>query len=426
MQTRSILRRATSSRGAERQWIIVGANDTGIHLAETLGRRGQNIVLIDEREELLEGLNEEVDVLTMVGNPLAREVLQAAGIGNGVRLIVVTDSDELNILILFLGESLGILEGFALVRKRDVYESFLPRVYRTGGRLHLIPLWEWIASEIERKVHLQMRHLYAPIGGNSFLSAVHFLPQHPLIGHDVGQFKLGVRSRILTGFRSGRFIPVENGTKIDPGVVLLFEFERTEQERGTRRWVDFDSQHKIVVGGVDILQAFQLHWPNFSRDLVCIEKNLATCQQLLKMNSRALVLRGDGLDIALLKDEARIDEAQFFVAATEHDEVNLLSSLVAKSYHVKHVVTLLHHRQHSGMLERISLDGIIAIPQLVADYFLTLLLSNRLEAPLYHLDVRISTEIPTEGFSLLWKNYTFHLPKPHSPNDGEIITIVRI
>lgn len=408
------------------QIIIVGANDIGIHLAETLGGRGQNIVLIGETEERMEGLNEDVDVLTLVGNPLARETLQQAGVGKNVRLIAVTDSDELNILLLFLAESLGILEGYALVRNRAVYESFLPRMFRSEGRLHLLYLWELVVGEVERKLHLQIRHLYAPEGGSVLLGAVQFLPHHPMIGEEIHPLKFGIRSHILQQYRQGHFQPIEAGMKIEPDLALLIEMEMSEQESWMRQWGSFDRQHKVVIGGLQCLQAFQLHWPGFFRDLVCIEKNLTTCQHLLQMSSRALVLRGDELDIALLKEEARIEDAELFLAASDHDEVNLLSSLVAKSYQVKNVLTVLHRRQHSGMLERISLDGIIAIPQLIVQYFQHRLLSRRTDLPLAQLDVRISTENPPEGFSLLWRNGAFYPLIDRLPKGGELITIVRV
>jgi trk system potassium uptake protein TrkA len=427
MKMFSTWKNPSSNGRCERQMIIVGANDIGVHLAATLGGRGQNIILIDEKEELLQGLNEEVDVMTIVGNPLDRETLLMAGVGKGVRLIAVTDSDELNILLLFLGETLGILEGFALVRNREIYESFLPRMFRSGGRLHLIYLWELVVGEVERKSHLQIRHLYTPVGSSSFLTGVQFLSPHPLVGEGVNQLKLGIRSRVLQGFQHGRFFPIAAGMKIEAGMVLLCEMEESEQERGMRSWGSFDRQHKVVVGGTQCLQAFQRHWPSFFRDLVCIENNLTICQHLLNMSSRALVLRGDGLNITLLKEEARIEDAELFLAASEQDEVNLLSSLIAKSYQVKNVLTLLHRRQHSGMLERISLDGIIAIPQLIANHFHSRLWPNRTDLlPLSHLDVQINTDTPPEGFTLVWRNGAFHPLRDHLPQSGELITIVKV
>lgn len=63
--------------------------------------------------------------------------------------------------------------------------------------------------------------------------------------------------------------------------------------------------------------------------MVIVERNAERCQWLSEELPGALVIQGDGTDIELLEAEG-MAEADAVVAVTDHDEKNLLASLLAK------------------------------------------------------------------------------------------------
>ena len=73
--------------------IILGANQVGSALAETLSKEKNDITLVDENSELLRELNDSIDVKVTAGEPSHPETLEAAGALDAEMLIAVTDSD---------------------------------------------------------------------------------------------------------------------------------------------------------------------------------------------------------------------------------------------------------------------------------------------------------------------------------------------
>ena len=69
----------------------------------------------------------------------------------------------------------------------------------------------------------------------------------------------------------------------------------------------------------------------------------------------AHVTNGDGLDNAIL-EEVDISEADYFIAVTDDDEVNILSSLLAKRAGAEHCITLINNSSYSSLLNNIGID----------------------------------------------------------------------
>lgn len=381
------------------------------------------MVLIDEREEFLHDLTEEVDVLSLSGNPLAVKTLKTAGVGAGTVLIAVTDFDEVNLLMLFLGQTMGIKEGYALVRDRDCYRSFLPLTARLGGRLHLINLWELIINEVEKKNAFRLRILYNDQERELILAALEYLPGHPLIGENIGQVKWPGNGKVLQVLEKGKFIPLDMSKLITAGHPLLLSVDEREWPKMANQLLPTVNVRKIMLGGEGILRILKEHWPNYTRGLICVERHPDKCRKILKIDKEILLLKGDGLDVSLLK-EAGIEKAGMFLAASENDEVNLLASLLARSFGVKDILTILHRRQHTGMLERLTLDRIIAIPQLVNEYFQAAFFGRQALPAIAQLKIRLAKEKTPTGINLIVRSGTFTPLTEGSLREGEEVVVI--
>ncbi len=390
------------SKKMRKQIAIIGANDIGIHLAQALGRENQNVFLIDEKEEFLRELDEEVDVLTITGNPIALETLKGVGVGEGTQLIAVTQSDAINVLLLILGQKLGIKEGYALVNDLNYYESFFHDFHQLKGNLFLINLWELVVQKIEKNSNLEVRILYSDYQHHISLVAIRFLKDHPMIGKRLRQIKIGNRSRVLQVIKKGKFIDLKERRTVEVGDILIISLDHFEKERVMRCWSNYEGVKKIMVGGEGLAQVLKSHWPGFFKGLVCVEKDHQRCQEMLRILEDALVLKGDSLDVSLLK-EAGIEEVSFFLAASGNDEVNLLSSLLAKNFGVKEVLTILRKRQHTGMLESLKLDKIISIPQLIVDHLIARLIPGERESVMAKLTVKSGQDKLEEGLALVYR-----------------------
>lgn len=382
------------------QIVVIGANDIGYHLAAALGNKDQNTFLIDEKENLFPQIDEEIDVLTIPGDPIVSNTLKNAGVGEETRLITVTNSDKLNLLLLFLAQNFGVKEGYALIRDQEYYHSFWPIVNRLGSNLRLINLWQLVMQTIEKRYHLETQVIYTDNQRNNLLFSIRFLAGHPQIGKPVSQLKSGKGCRILKLIKNGDSLS-EFNLKLAVGDIILVSSEIVGPKKNMSKLIPFSLWPKIMIGGDGLIQSFYQQWPNFTTKLVCIEKNYSRCEKILTLIGNGLLLRGDALDISLLK-EAGIDETAIFIAASETDEVNLLASLLATSFGVKDVFTILKRRQHTGLLERLQLNGIISLPQLAVEHLLAWLIP-RYNKNLLQTKIKIETEQLSPGIHLIFR-----------------------
>jgi trk system potassium uptake protein TrkA len=83
------------------------------------------------------------------------------------------------------------------------------------------------------------------------------------------------------------------------------------------------------------------------------------CLELAERLPRALVLHADATDLELLEMEG-VSGIDGFVASTNHDEVNLLSSLLAKTVGARKVVSLVHKFDYLPLVPKVGVDAAVS------------------------------------------------------------------
>ena len=79
-------------------------------------------------------------------------------------------------------------------------------------------------------------------------------------------------------------------------------------------------------------------------------------------------LKGDATNIKIL-EEADISEADVFVAATGHDEVNLLTSVLAQKYeNIKKIIARVNELEHVEAFNRVGIKITVSPESTVATY----------------------------------------------------------
>lgn len=91
-------------------------------------------------------------------------------------------------------------------------------------------------------------------------------------------------------------------------------------------------------------------------DITLIEKDKERCEYVSDMID-CYTIHGTGTNTTLL-EEADISKADFFVAATANDEVNLLSSVYAKDHGVEKVVSRLNNLENIDIFKKLHIPFI--------------------------------------------------------------------
>jgi trk/ktr system potassium uptake protein len=82
----------------------------------------------------------------------------------------------------------------------------------------------------------------------------------------------------------------------------------------------------------------------------------------------ALVLCGNGTDTKVL-EEARVKDADVFVAATGHDEMNLLACILVKAFKISKIIARVSNPEHEDAFIKVGIDAVIN-PELTAATYL--------------------------------------------------------
>lgn len=102
-------------------------------------------------------------------------------------------------------------------------------------------------------------------------------------------------------------------------------------------------------------------------DVTLIENDSNLCNNAAS-ELDALIICGNGTDIKTL-EEANIADADVFVAATGHDEANLLSSILVKEYNTKKIIARVSNPDHEDAFKKVGIDDVIS-PELTAASYL--------------------------------------------------------
>ena len=195
--------------------IIVGGGRTGAQLARTLLAEGHQIVLVEERPQIIDRLHQELPENTVVqGDGSSPTVLERAGIRNAQVLAAVTSEDEANLVIATLGRfEFGVPRIIARVNnpmnawlftpdmgvdvalnQAHILAKLIAEEMSLGDMTTLLKLRKGEFSIVEEKVH----------------------PEAEVAGKALKEIKLPAQSRVVVILRKGNMIIPEGSTVLQP------------------------------------------------------------------------------------------------------------------------------------------------------------------------------------------------------------------
>jgi len=120
---------------------------------------------------------------------------------------------------------------------------------------------------------------------------------------------------------------------------------------------EIEAQKIVIIGGGNIgfslAKRIEEEDKNVSTNL--IEFNKKRSEYLATNLNNVTVINGDGLENEIL-EEVNISNAGNFIAVTDDDEVNILSSLLAKRAGAQNCMTLINNSSYSSLLNNIGID----------------------------------------------------------------------
>lgn len=359
--------------------VIIGAGQVGATLAENLARENNDITLIDMDEERLQDLRDRIDIRTVHGQGSHPEVMEQAGIEDADMLIAVTTHDEVNMMACQIAHSLyKTPQKIARIRSEGYTR---PRVAERLFGSQNMPVDTVITPEILVTEHLE-RLINQPgalqvlefADGEVKLVGVRAANNAPMINEKVAALRQhipNVAVRVAAIYRRSKAIIPNGGTVIEEGDEVFFLAAKRDIPKVMSELAAKEQPYKniIVAGGGNIGFRFAEAIEKTYATKV-IELSAERCLFLAENLNKSIVLQGSSSDQDLLLEE-NIDNTDVFLALTNNDAANIISSMLAKKLGAGKVITLINNSVYVDMMQTSDLDIAISPAQITTGKLLT-------------------------------------------------------
>ena len=346
--------------------IIVGAGRVGASLAESLVSEHNDITLIDPDPKVLADLQDRYDLRTIAGNGALPRVLKQAGAEDADMLVAVTRSDETNLVACRMAALMfNVPRRIARVRSPEMMEQAQLQGDEGFNVDHVICPEQSVTNHIERLIEFpDALQVLDFADGKVTLVSVRAYAGGPLVSHpieDIRKHLPKVDVRIVALFRENQPVAVEGYTMIQPGdeVFCLSATEHVRTVMSELRRMSKPVTKVMIAGGGNIgLRLAKSLEENYQ--VKVIDADRKRCEDLAnQLGSRTLVLYGDATDEDLLAEE-NVQDVDTFIALTNDDENNIMSSLLAKRMGARRVIALIQRKVYAELVQGGQIDIALA------------------------------------------------------------------
>ena len=350
--------------------IILGAGQVGISTAEILAKEDNDITLIDNVASQVEGLQDRLDIRTIVGSASHPSILEQAGGPDADLILAVTDQDEVNMAACQVAYTL-FRTPKKIARIRSVEYLTHTEIFSDDS----IPVDVIISPEqlitqhvlhlIEYPGALQVVDF---AGGKIQLVGLKAYHGGPLVGRELRTIREDlptVEARVAAIYRHDRPIIPEGDTIIEPNdeVFIVAAAPHIPVVMSEFCPVEAPGQNIMLVGAgkIGLQLARTLEQNNYQVKLV--EHGAERARQVAEQLDATIVLRGDAADEDLMLQE-NIDAMDVFCSLTNDDEANILSAMLAKRLGAHRAMALINRSAYVDLIESSVLDVAIS-PSLI-------------------------------------------------------------
>lgn len=349
--------------------VIIGLGKIGRTILANLSNEDHVITIIDENKDVIEELIEEFDVFGVVGNGACMDIQMEANVKNADLVIVLTDSDELNILACLVAKKLGAPNTVARVRNPDYRKQILAMKEELGISMILNPEKE-TANEIFNLINLpEVEQIERFARGKVSLVAIVVEKGSILIGETLISIARKYRTKILIcAVQRGEQVIIPSGNfMIEEGDVIHFTAAANSlgDFLAEINHVESPLKNVMIVGGgkIGYYLADQLSKKKYKVKL--IENDEARAGEIAENLPKVTVISGDGTKHNLLREEG-IEAMDAFITLTGIDEENIIASMYANKKNVRRIITKIDRDELVGMLDDIGIHTNVSPKDIIA------------------------------------------------------------
>ncbi|WP_129598512.1 Trk system potassium transporter TrkA [Methanohalophilus profundi] len=362
--------------------IVIGAGEVGYHIAKSLYLEN-DLVIIDEDEDACLRVD-EFDVQVIQGNGANAAILEKVLIGADL-LVAVTGDDEVNIVSCMaaklIKQSNKNFKTMARVSNPDYIDRPVAKRTQVGIDVMVCPELA-LASEVADILSIpsaidsesfadgKVKMMEFVVKDNSNIAGKHL--------RDVDLLDCCIVSAL---FRGSQLIIPHGEDIIQAGdhIVIIGKTEAMKDISSFFGEINKSRSRVMIIGGGVVGFYLAQLLENTRLNVKIIEKGRHRSEMVADNLQKALVLRGDGSDLNLLKEEG-VGEMDVVISVTDSDEKNLLCSLMAKQLGAKKVIVRADHFDYVPLFEMVGVDRAVSPREATVNEVLKLTMGTGIEA----------------------------------------------
>jgi trk system potassium uptake protein len=349
--------------------VIIGAGLVGTSLGETLRANGHDIAIIERNAPRCALIADTMDVLAIHGSGSNPKDLERAGIANADMVIAATPVDEVNLVCCSIAKQYNVEHRIARIRT-DIFSGGHVRPDHFGITQVIYPeqsTQDAVLNIVETPGAIDVQDFQQ----HAVLMRSFLLKEGmPIVDRDLRELNADPAGRLLlvVAIIRGDEVIIPRGESIlRPGDKLLCIFPNSARRDVLGLMgIDSNAKRRVIVFG-DTLTAINIASALESEveRVTFIDPDAKHADVAAAHLRSSDVLHGDANDIDVLI-EANVRYTDFFIAATEQNDRNILSCLLAKSEGAKEVVAVLTDEKHLDLFQSIGINHVVNPRQLTA------------------------------------------------------------
>ncbi len=405
--------------------VIVGAGKLGFDLARVLSQEDHDIIVIDKDAEAIKPIDDNFDVMTVVGNGASVKVLEEVQVKTADILLAVTDNDELNIIACMLAKRFGVRTTAARVRNPD-YSPTLPSVLSyTSFGIDLIINPEYLAAqEIFRLIEVPTAmgiEYFA--GGKLSMIGIKVAEEMEIAGKKIAELNLE-KYTIVAVIRKEKVIIPNGNTQLlqNDKIFVLGKTAGFHNLNGLMKLKKPKFKQIVIAGGGLITQylIYLLRTKKNLPEIKVIEPSVDRCRSLSTDLEGCQIVCADATRMEVL-DEENLGETDIFISLTGSDNSNLVACMLAKKREVNEVICEVSREDYISLAESIGVTATITPRLLTVSTVLKLMRKkNVISVNLLNTGEAEMLELEAESGSPITQSYLRDLKIPSGVVIGSI------
>ncbi len=372
------------------QVIVCGAGQVGLTIARHLAAENNRVTIIDKSAELIQKIGETEDVRAVAGFASHPDVLERAGARDADMIVAVTYSDEVNMVACEVAHALfDVPLKVARVRAQSYLDPLWGKLFAHDNMAINVT----ISPEIEVARAIRQR-LQIPgafdtlslVDGAVRVIGTRIETNCPIADTPLRQLTTlfpDLHLVIVTIVRDGKPIVPTGDDVLLVGDEVYYIAEEGHVARSLAAFGHEEPEaHRIVIvggGNIGLYLAQEVEAKHSTVSVTLVETNKDRARHCASVLNRATVVQGDILDNDIL-EELNIDRADTLISVTNHDEVNVLASLLGKRRGCKRTISLINTLHYQTLINTLGIDVVVSPRAITVSTILQHLRRGRIRA----------------------------------------------